>query len=98
MKFLLIHYSQIEDAHHTSAKYQENTSEFDQTKLEEEYKIKIEVPFVKNSPVQLACSYVNEYHIEENDTLMIVGQIEHIFIQNERKMEILYMSMLLPIQ
>ena len=78
-----IHYSQIEDAHHTSAKYQENTSEFDQTKLEEEYKIKIEVPFVKNSPVQLACSYVNEYHIEENDTFMIVGQIEHIFIQNE---------------
>ena len=31
----------------------------------------------------MACSYVNEYHIKENDTLMIVGQIEHIFIQNE---------------
>ena len=78
-----IHYDQIKDAHHTSAKYHENISEFDQTKLEEEYKIGIEIPFVKKSPVQLACSYLNEYHIEENDTLMIVGQIEHIFIQNE---------------
>tara|TARA_B100000768_G_C11240409_1_gene359263 strand:- start:230 stop:856 length:627 start_codon:yes stop_codon:yes gene_type:complete len=78
-----IHYSQIEDAHHTSAKYPEGVSEFKHTKLDEEYKNEIVPPFVKNSPLQLACSYVNEYHIEENDTTMIIGQIEHVFVENE---------------
>jgi len=78
-----IHYSQIEDAHHTSAKYPQEVSEFDETNLEEEFKNGISAPFVKESPLQLACSYLNEYHIKENDTLMIVGQIEHIFMKDE---------------
>ena len=42
----------IVDAHHTSAKYPKNLSEFDQTKLKSEYK-KILPPYVKGSPVQL---------------------------------------------
>lgn len=78
-----IHYSQIEDAHHTSAKYPQEVSEFDETNLEEEFKNGISAPFVKESPLQLACSYLNEYHIKENDTLMIVGQIEQIFMKDE---------------
>jgi flavin reductase (DIM6/NTAB) family NADH-FMN oxidoreductase RutF len=78
-----IHYSQIEDAHQTSAKYPQEVSEFDETNLEEEFKNGISAPFVKESPLQLACSYLNEYHIKENDTLMIVGQIEHIFMKDE---------------
>ena len=78
-----IHQSQIEDAHHTSAKYPEEVSEFDQTSLVEEYKEGIKAPFVKNAPLQLGCRYLNEYHIKENDTSMIVGQIEHIFIDEE---------------
>lgn len=82
-----IHHSQIEDAHHTSAKYPEDVSEFSQTTLREEYKENIEAPFVKNAPLQLGCTYVNEYHIKENDTLMIVGQIEHVFIKDEMLLE-----------
>ena len=74
---------QIEDAHHTSAKYPENISEFDQTKLVEEYKQDFFAPFVKGAPVQIACRYVNDYLIKENDTLLVVGAVEHLFVQDE---------------
>lgn len=69
----------IQDAHHSSASYDENISEFDKTNLEEEYKNDIEIPFVKNSPVQLFCKYINEYHIIENDTVHIIATIENLF-------------------
>ena len=78
---------QIEDAHHTSAKYPENISEFDQTKLEEEYKLDCFAPFVKDAPVQIACRYVNDYLIKENDTLLVVGAVEHLFVQDEMLLE-----------
>ena len=78
---------QVEDAHHTSAKYPENISEFDQTKLVEEYKKDCFAPFVKGAPVQIACRYVNDYLIKENDTLLVVGAIEHLFVQDEMLLE-----------
>ena len=78
---------QIEDAHHTSAKYPENVSEFDQTNFKEEYKADCIAPFVKDAPVQIACRYVNDYLIKENDTLLVVGAVEHLFVQEEMLLE-----------
>lgn len=75
--------SQIEDAHHTSASYPENISEFDQTKLEPELKQDWKAPYVKGAPIQIGCSYINEYHIKENDTILIVGKIEHLYIEDQ---------------
>lgn len=73
----------ISDAHHTSASYELGISEFDKTNLEEEYKPTIDTPFVKGSPVQLYCKYVNEYHITENDTIHVIASIEHLFFEEE---------------
>ena len=73
----------IADAHHTSANYALGVSEFDKTNLEEDYKINIEIPFVKGSPVQLLCKYVNEYYIKENDTIHIIASIEEIFFEEK---------------
>jgi flavin reductase (DIM6/NTAB) family NADH-FMN oxidoreductase RutF len=73
----------IADAHHTSANYELGISEFDKTNLEEEYKNGIEIPFVKGSPVQLYCKYVNEYHIKENDTIHLIASIENLFFEEE---------------
>lgn len=75
--------SMIEDAHHTSASYNENISEFDKTNLITEYKDNLEVPFVKGSPVQLYCKYINEYHIIENDTIHIIASIENLFFEEK---------------
>jgi len=82
-----INQEQIEDAHHTSAKYAENISEFDQTNFEAEYRADCLAPFVKGAPVQIACRYVNDYLIKENDTLLVLGAIEHLFVQEEMLLE-----------
>ena len=69
----------IADAHHTSSSYEEHISEFDKTGLEPEFIDNIKVPFVKGSPVQLLCKYVNEYTIEENGCIHIIASIETIY-------------------
>jgi len=72
----------IEDAHHTSAKYSEDISEFDMTTLQAEYKNEFKAPFVKNSPVKIAMKYIEEYHIKANDVLLIVGEIQSVYIDD----------------
>lgn len=75
-----IHQDIIEDAHHTSAKYDKSISEFDKTQLAEEYKPNIEVPFVKDAPVQILMRYIEEYDIKANQTKLIVGEIEGLYL------------------
>uniref|UniRef100_UPI00404AF65D flavin reductase family protein n=1 Tax=Flavobacterium sp. TaxID=239 RepID=UPI00404AF65D len=70
----------IHDAHHTAANYDFDVSEFDKTNLEIEFKEGIAVPFVKGSPVQLLCKYVNEYPIAENNTIHLIASIEQIIV------------------
>ena len=73
----------INDAHHTSAKYPEEISEFDKTNLEQEYRDGCKAPFVKGSPVQLVCKYLNEYNIEENGTILVVASIEELYFNED---------------
>jgi flavin reductase (DIM6/NTAB) family NADH-FMN oxidoreductase RutF len=73
----------IADAHHTSANYPEDISEFDRTDLEAIYHGGCPVPFVKGSPVKLLCKYVNEYLIEENGCILVIASIEAVFYEKE---------------
>ena len=73
----------IEDAHHTSAKYPEEVSEFDVTNLEEEFKGSYNAPFVKNSPVQMSMKFIEEIYVASNDVLLIVAQIQELFVKDE---------------
>jgi flavin reductase (DIM6/NTAB) family NADH-FMN oxidoreductase RutF len=73
----------IEDAHHTSAKYPEDISEFDVTNLEEEFKGSFNAPFVKNSPVQMSMKFVEEIYVASNDVLLIVAQIQELYVKDE---------------
>lgn len=72
----------IEDAHHTSAKYPEEISEFDKTLLEEEYKGNFKAPFVKNAPVQMSMKFIEEIHVPSNDVLLMVAQIQELYIED----------------
>jgi flavin reductase (DIM6/NTAB) family NADH-FMN oxidoreductase RutF len=72
----------LEDAHHTSAKYDKHISEFDVTQLKSEYKNNHYAPYVVNSPLQLAMEFVEEYHIKANDTILIIGKINEIHIND----------------
>lgn len=71
----------IEGAHQTAANYDENISEFQETGLEEEYLHNFHAPYVRQSTIKLGCKYLSEYHITENDTLLIVAAIEHIYFE-----------------
>jgi flavin reductase (DIM6/NTAB) family NADH-FMN oxidoreductase RutF len=72
----------IEDAHHTSAKYPEEISEFDVTNLDAEYKEHCIAPFVKNSPVQMRMKFIEEIYVPSNDVMMIVSQIQELFVND----------------
>ncbi len=78
-----VHKDMIKDAHHTAAKYDEDISEFGKTQLQEEYRDEFYAPYVKNSPIQLGCKFINEYLIKENDTILIIGAIEHLYVNEE---------------
>ena len=72
----------IEEAHHTSAKYPENVSEFDVTNLEEEFKGDFKAPFVMGSPVQMSMKFIEEIPVPSNNVMLIVAQIEELYIQD----------------
>jgi flavin reductase (DIM6/NTAB) family NADH-FMN oxidoreductase RutF len=73
----------IAQAHQTSANYPIEVSEFEVTGIEPEWKEGISIPFVKESPIQLLCKYVNEYEIKENGTIHVIASIEKIFVKEE---------------
>jgi flavin reductase (DIM6/NTAB) family NADH-FMN oxidoreductase RutF len=68
-------------AHQTSASYGVDVSEFDAVGLEIETKVGIDFPFVKGSPVQLLCRFLNEYEIAENNTIHVIAAIDAIFFE-----------------
>lgn len=77
----------IEDAHHTSAKYPKEISEFEKTKFEPEFIDGFIAPFVKSSKIKFGCKYLNEYDIKENNTIMVVASIECLYVNNDALQE-----------
>ena len=73
----------IEDAHHTSAKYAKEVSEFGMTNLVEEYKNEWHAPFVKNAPIQIALTYCEEYLIKSNNCIQLIGEIKDLYIRED---------------
>jgi len=78
-----IHQEILEDAHHTSAKYKPEISEFDATKLKTDYKNNFYAPFVKDCPIQIGMKYVEEYNIKSNNTKLVVGEIQELYIEEK---------------
>ncbi|MEQ3664874.1 MULTISPECIES: flavin reductase family protein [unclassified Olleya] len=73
----------FEDAHHTSAKYDQSISEFDMTGLESEYKDNCKAPFVKRAPIQLEMKFIEEYLIQANNTILVIGEIQGLYINGD---------------
>ena len=82
-----IHAGMIADAHHTSAKYPGHISEFDKTNLKPLLREGFKAPYVEGAKIQLGCRYVNEYAIEENGCLLIIGSIRHIYFEKDLQLE-----------
>jgi len=73
----------IEKAHFTSASFSKDISEFDTCHLNPEFLEGFQAPFVKESQLKVGLKFIEEQLIKVNNTILVIGQIEHIFIPNE---------------
>ncbi|WGH74278.1 flavin reductase [Tenacibaculum tangerinum] len=71
----------IEEAHHTSAKYPSEVSEFDKTTLSEEYKNNFHAPFVAESPLQIGMKFLEEHPIKANGTILVLGEVTDLYFK-----------------
>ncbi|WP_299011013.1 flavin reductase [uncultured Tenacibaculum sp.] len=72
----------IEEAHHTSAKYPSEISEFDKTALSEEFKNDFYAPFVAESPLQIGMKFLEEHHIKANGTILVLGEVTDLYFKD----------------
>lgn len=75
-----VHTQFIKEAHYTSIKADESTSEFDLSGLTTEYLADFQAPFVKESSIKLGMTFHQEVPIEANGTSLIIGKVEHILL------------------
>jgi len=75
-----VHAEFAEKAHLTSAKYKAGVSEFEKCGLKEERLDGFIAPFVKESKIKMGLKFVKEMPIDLNDTVLMIGQIEHLFV------------------
>jgi flavin reductase (DIM6/NTAB) family NADH-FMN oxidoreductase RutF len=69
------------EAHWTAASWE--GSEFEGTGLQEEYFSGFKAPFVKGSPLKLACSLVETQTLKVNNTVLLIASIDHIFVDEK---------------
>lgn len=67
-------------AHQTAARYE--CSEFDAVGLREEFLGNFFSPYVKESKVKMGCSLTEHQQIKSNDTVLIIGAIEHVYVDS----------------
>lgn len=67
------------EAHWTSANWE--GSEFASTGFREDFKMGFQAPFVEGSPIQLGCSLVETQTLKVNQTVMVIGNVDHIFVE-----------------
>ncbi|MFK7797690.1 MAG: flavin reductase family protein [Aureispira sp.] len=73
-----IHRSIIAEAHHTSAKYPAEVSEFDKTTLNPEFRDNFYAPYVQEAVVKMGLKFREEIPIKANGTIMILGEIQEM--------------------
>ncbi len=78
-----VHADFLDAAHQCSAKYPEETSEFDATGLTPLFVDSIVAPFVQESRIQLACELVQHTPIELNGTTLLIGKIIYAQMPDE---------------
>ena len=73
-----IHEGIIKQAHQCSASYSDGVSEFDAVGLTPQYLVDFSAPFVAESRIKMGLSFVEEYFIKANNTVMLIGKVEQL--------------------
>lgn len=78
-----VHSGILEQAHHCSARYPREISEFSATGLTAHYEPDIPAPFVAESKFRFALDLVETLPIAANDTILIIGKVRLIQLPEE---------------
>lgn len=78
-----VHESFLEKAHYTSAKFDENVSEFETCGLTEEYLHEFPAPFVKESQLKIGMKFIEEIDIKLNGTKLIIGEVQELILPED---------------
>ena len=73
----------VKRAHYTSTKFPSEISEFDACGLGAEFLHDFPAPFVSESIVKIGLKHVETVIIQANQTMMIVGEIQDIYLPRE---------------
>ncbi|WP_338350132.1 flavin reductase [Nonlabens tegetincola] len=79
--------SLIKKAHSTSAKFPVDISEFKELDIEKIERTGFKAPFVANSNIQVAASYVNDILIDENQCRLVICKITDVFLKEDYILE-----------
>ncbi len=82
-----VHKDFVENAHYTSAKFAADVSEFEACGLTMEMQEGFKAPFVAESKIKMGLRFVQEIPITLNDTKLIIGQVEHVYVQKSALMD-----------
>lgn len=77
-------HDKIENSHATSAKYPETESEYKNCDFKEQWLDGFNAPFVEESALKIGLSFVQSINIEINKTSLIIGQVEHLFVDDNK--------------
>jgi flavin reductase (DIM6/NTAB) family NADH-FMN oxidoreductase RutF len=69
-------------AHQTSARYEKGSSEFNAVGFTEKKIVPFNVPFIEDAVVKIAMKFETKIDIELNGTILIIGSIQYIEIDN----------------
>lgn len=78
-----IHPSFVKNAHYTSAKLEEDISEFNRCGLEEEFIEGIRAPFVKESHFKMGMKFLQDIEIPQNKTRLIIGEVQLLLVPED---------------
>ncbi len=70
-------------AHQTSARYDKEQSEFAEVGFTAKYEKDFYAPFVGESIISIGLKYEEHYRVKANNTLVVIGRIEHLLIQED---------------
>lgn len=65
-------------AHQTSARYEKDENEFDETSIEHEYIDDFQAPFVKNTPLKIGLKLEDVIPIPANKTKLVIGKVQQL--------------------
>ncbi len=78
-----IQQTMAEQAHYTSAKFEEGISEFDACNLTPQFITGFTAPFVQQSSIKIGLQLVETIPIQHNNTILVIGSVQHIILEDD---------------